>query len=153
MPSLLKHLAGVTLSFLLVTGAAMAQTSTIEGVVKGEDGAPLKDALVKIDRKDIKGHYEVKTKKKGDYFHTGLPLGTYRVSVVVDGKERDSVDNVHTKLGDVVDVNFDLHAQQQQSEALAKAAESGTLTKEQERGMSAEQKAAIEKQMKERAAA
>jgi tetratricopeptide (TPR) repeat protein len=153
MASMKFKFPALTLSFLLLTGAALAQTGSLQGVVKDENGQPLKDALVKIDRKDIKGHYEVKTKKKGDYFHTGLPLGTYRVSVVVDGKERDSVDNVHTKLGDVVDVNFDLHAQQQQSEALAKAAETGTLTKEQERGMSAEQKAAIEKQMKERAAA
>ena len=33
---------------------------------------------------------------------------------------------------------------------MQKAAETGTLTKEQERGMTAEQKAALEKQMKER---
>lgn len=153
MPSLLKHLAGVTLSFLLVTGAAMAQTSTIEGIVKGEDGAPLKDALVKIDRKDIKGHYEVKTKKKGDYLYTGLPLGTYRVSVWVDGKERDSVDNVRTKLGDSTVIPFDLHQQAAKQQAMQKAAETGQLTQEQARDMTPEQKAALEKQVKERSAA
>jgi tetratricopeptide (TPR) repeat protein len=153
MASLKFTLPSLTLSFLLVTGAALAQTGSLQGIVKDENGQPLKDALVNIDRKDIKGHYQVKTKKKGDYFHTGLPLGTYRVSVMIDGKERDAVDNVRTKLGDVVDVNFDLHEQKQRSEAMAKAAESGTLTQEQQRGMTAEQKAAIDKQMKERAAA
>ncbi len=66
--------------FLLLAGAALAQTGQIEGVVKDENGQPLKDALVKIERKDIKGNYQVKTKKKGDYLHAGLPLGTYRVT-------------------------------------------------------------------------
>ncbi len=153
MPSLMKHLAGVTLSFLLVTGAAMAQTSTIEGTVKSEDGGPLKDAVIKIDRKDIKGHYEVKTKKKGDYLYTGLPLGTYRVSVWIDGKERDAVDNVRTKLGDSTVIPFDMQQQKAKAQAMQKAAESGQLTQEQARDMSPEQKAALEKQMKERSAA
>src|SRR5947208_13009112 len=93
-----QYLAGLALCLFAFTGGAFAQTSSLEGVVKGEDGQPLKDALITIDRKDIKGHYQVKTKKKGDYFHAGLPLGTYRVAVVVDGKERDSVDNVKTRV-------------------------------------------------------
>jgi len=153
MASIKYRFPALTFSFLLLTGAALAQTGSIQGIVKDENGQPLKDALIKIERQDIKGHYEVKTKKKGDYFHTGLPLGTYRVAVVIDGKERDAANNVRTKLGDVVDVNFDLHEQKQQSENLQKAAETGTLTQEQQRGMSAEQKAQIEKAMKERSAA
>lgn len=154
MTSFLRRLPGLTTLTLLVAGAAFAQTSQIEGVVKGEDGQPLKDALIKIERTDIKGSYKVKTKKKGDYLHAGLPLGTYRVSVEVDGKEVDKVDNVKTKLGDPTVVNFDLQGQKTQRESAARAMEAGTpLTKEQERGMSAEQKAAIEKAMKERSAA
>jgi hypothetical protein len=86
MASLQRMLPGLTLSLVMFTGAALAQTSALEGTVKGEDGQPLKDALVKIDRTDIKGSYKVKTKKKGDYFHAGLPLGTYDLSVEVDGK-------------------------------------------------------------------
>ena len=86
--------------FLLMAGAAMAQTSQIEGMVKGEDGQGLKDALIKIERKDIKGSYKVKTRKKGDYLHAGLPLGTYLVVLEVNGKEVDKVDNVRTRLGE-----------------------------------------------------
>lgn len=134
-------------------GTARAQTSSIEGDVKGEDGQPLRGALIKIERTDIKGNYKVKTDKKGHYFHAGLPLGTYKVSVEVDGKERDVVRGVRTRLGDPTVVNFDLYAQKQKQEALARAAETGQLTKEQAREMSPEQRAAIEKQMKERAAA
>ena len=101
-------LPAVGVLFLAIT--SFAQTSSLEGDVKGEDGQPLKGALVKIERKDIKGNYKVKTDKKGHYFHAGLPLGTYKLTVEVDGKDVDSVDNVRTRLGDPQPVNFDLQA-------------------------------------------
>ncbi len=150
MALLKRFLPALALSFLTFTGAALGQTSSLSGTVKGPDGAPLKDALVKIERKDIKGHYEVKTKKKGDYFHAGLPLGTYRISVWVDGKEMDSIDNVRTRLGDPLENNFDLQAIANRQKAMQKAAETGVVTPEVSRDMSPEQKAAYEKNMKER---
>ena len=150
MALLKRFLPALSLSFLTFTGAALGQTSSLSGTVKGPDGAPLKDALVKIERKDIKGHYEVKTKKKGDYFHAGLPLGTYRISVWVDGKEMDSIDNVRTRLGDPLENNFDLQAIANRQKAMQKAAETGVVTPEVSRDMSPEQKAAYEKNMKER---
>lgn len=136
----------------LLAGAALAQTSAIEGNVKGDDGKPLKDAIVKIERKDIKGNYKTKSDKKGHYLHVGLPLGVYKITVEVEGKDRDMMDNVRTRLGDPTVVDFDLHAIAQRQQAMQKAAETGTLTQEQARDMSPEQKAAMEKQMKERAA-
>ncbi len=138
-------------ALLVFAGAAFAQVSSLQGDVKDENGQPLKGALVKIDRKDIKGHYQVKTDKKGHYFHTGLPLGTYKVTLEVDGKDVDNVDGVRTSLGDdSPPVNFDLQASKKRNQALQQAAASGTMTKEQERGMSAAQKAALEKATKER---
>src|SRR5690242_10868867 len=101
-----RNVALPAAGILVLALSAFAQTSSLEGDVKGEDGAPLKGALVKIERKDIKGNYKVKTDKKGHYFHAGLPLGTYKLIVEVDGKDRDSVDNVRTKLGDPTEVNF-----------------------------------------------
>jgi tetratricopeptide (TPR) repeat protein len=142
------------LSISLLFGvAAFGQTSALEGDVKDENGKGIKDALVKIVRTDIKGNYKVKTDKKGHYFHAGLPLGTFNVTVEIDGKDRDNVNNVRTKLGDPTVVNFDLKAKVEQAKALEKAAETGELTKEQARDMTPAQKAAIEKQMKERQAA
>lgn len=138
---------------LFLSAAAFAQTSSLEGDVKDENGKGIKDALVKIARTDIKGNYKVKTDKKGHYFHAGLPLGTYNLTVEVEGQDRDTVSGVRTKLGDPTAVNFDLKAKAQQAEALQKAAETGTLTKEQTREMSPEQRAAVEKQMKDRQAA
>jgi len=150
MPSRLKTAALSAAALLFFAGAAFAQVSSLEGDVKDENGQPLKGALVKIDRKDIKGHYQVKTDKKGYYFHTGLPLGNYKITLEVEGKDVDSVDNVRTKLGDSTVNDFNMKDTKARQQSLAKAAESGSLTKEQERGMSAEQKAALEKAAKER---
>ena len=153
MPTRLKTAALSVAALLIFSSAALAQVSSIEGDVKGEDGTPFKGALVKIERKDIKGHYQVKSDKKGHYFHTGLPLGTYKLVLEVEGKDVDMVDNVRTKLGDSTVIDFDLRKNKEKQQSLAKAAESGTLSKEQEREMSAEQKAALEKATKERSQA
>ena len=145
-----RNIALPAVGVLFFSLASFAQTSSLEGDVKGEDGQPLRGALVKIERKDIKGNYKVKTDKKGHYFHAGLPLGTYKLTLEVDGKDRDTVDNVRTRLGDPTPINFDLQAQKQKQAAMQQAAETGQLTKEQERSMSSEQKAALEKAVKER---
>jgi tetratricopeptide (TPR) repeat protein len=150
MPTRLRTVALSAATLLLFASAAVAQVSSLEGDVKDQNGAPLKGALVKIDRIDIKGHYQVKTDKKGHYFHTGLPLGSYKLTLEVDGKDVDNVNNVRTKLGESTSIDFNMKETMQRSQSLAKAAETGTLTKEQERGMSAEQKAALEKATKER---
>ncbi len=141
---------------LLVFGSALlAQITAIEGEVKGEDGKALQGAVIKLDRTDITAHYKTKTDKKGHYFYNGLPLGNYNISVEVDGKEVDRK-SVRSKLGDPTDVSFDLQASKQSREAqqaaLQQAATSGQVTKEMERGMTAEQKAALEKTLKEREA-
>jgi len=74
-----------------------------------------------------------------------LPLGNYNVSVEVDGKDVDRKTGVRSKLGDPTNVSFDLQASKQERDAaqavMQKAAETGQLTKEMERGMTAEQKA------------
>lgn len=145
-----RNLALPAMGILFLAFPSFAQTSSLEGDVKGYDGQPLKGALVKIERKDIKGNYKVKTDKKGHYFHAGLPLGTYRLTVELEGKDVETIDNVRTRLGDPTPVNFDLQATRQKQEAMQKAAESGQLTKEQARDMSPEQKAQIEKAMKQR---
>ena len=142
---------------LLFSAACWAQTTAFEGDVKGEDGKGVPKAVVHIDRKDIKGAYKVNTDKKGHYYYGGLPIGTYKIWVEVDGKERDSVDNVRSGLGDAKVISFDLKASASSSAdrqaELRKAVESGgELTKEQTRDMSPADKAALEKRIKEQAA-
>lgn len=161
MQATLKKLTWLSAATLVWAGLALAQTGAIEGDVKGPDGnmMPKGDckkstgACVKIERTDIKGNYQTATDKKGHFFHAGLPLGTYNVTLEVDGKMADRVQGVRTRLGDPVPVNFDLFAARQKAEAMQKAAETGELSKEQTREMSAEQRAQMEKAMKERAQA
>ena len=146
-----RNVALPALGVLLFAVAGFAQTSSLEGDVTGANGQPVKGALIKIDREDIKGHYQVKTDKKGHYFYGGLPLGQYKITLSIDGKDVDFVDKVHSKFGESTVNNFDMKAQVQRQQALNQAAESGTLSKDQARGMSAEEKAAFEKVNKERA--
>jgi len=129
---------------------ALAQVTALTGVVIGEDGKPLRDAVIKIERTDIKGHYSVKSGKRGDYYHGGLPLGTYDLTVEVNGRVMDTVRGVRTSTGDPRPINFNLQETKQRQEALAKAAESGTLTKEQARQLSPEARAALERNARER---
>lgn len=123
-----------------------SQTTSIEGDVKGTDGKNLQGAMIHIDRKDMKGNYKVKTDKKGHYYYGGLPMGTYRVAVEVDGKEVDATDGVRTKFGDPVEVPFDLKADAAKGGAAEQAAQDA---RDATRGMSAAQKADFEKKRKE----
>src|SRR3954451_22798375 len=148
-----RNLAVAAAGAAFLAVSAFAQITTIEGMVKGPDGKPIDKAEVLITRTDIKGSYKTKTDKKGHYLYMGLPMGKYDVSVLVDGTLLDAMKGVSTRPGDPIPVNFDLKATQadkaQQQAQMAKAIETGTLTKEQERSMSPEQKAAMEKQIKE----
>jgi len=70
--------------------AASAQTTQISGKVtlKQADGtsAPVAGAQVDIYRTDIKQKFEIKTNKKGEYQHAGIPfVGTYTVVVSAPG--------------------------------------------------------------------
>ncbi len=62
-----------------------------------------------------------------------------------------STKSAHASSGDPVENGFDMHASAQKQQALNQAAETGTLSKDQAKGMSAEEKAAFEKANKERA--
>ena len=142
--TLRKLLVSVPLT-ILFSAACFAQTTTaVEGVVKGDDGQPLKDAVVKLNRTDIKANYKTKTDKKGHYYYGGLQSGTYDISVEVDGKVRAEQKGIPLRLAsDPHELNFDLKAQAAAGGGGAGAPQE--LTKEQERGMSAEEKAKYEK--------
>ncbi|MGA2146580.1 MAG: carboxypeptidase regulatory-like domain-containing protein [Bryobacteraceae bacterium] len=153
----IRNLAMATAGLLYLSAAAFAQITAIEGVVKGADGAPVKDALIQIDRTDIKGHYKVKTDKKGHYIYNGLPMGTYDIACLIDGKQADQVKGVRTSPGDPQPVNFDLRqaaaAASAKQAAMQQAVASGQISKDLERGLTAEQKKQLEESMKKQEAA
>jgi tetratricopeptide (TPR) repeat protein len=140
-------------AFLLFSGVSFAQVGAIAGKVIGEDGQPLKDAMVRIERTDVRGNYKVKTKKKGDYFHAGLPLGQYKVSLEVDGNIVDSVNGVRVGIGEPTEISFDLAELKRKQQAQQAPAGSGAPTgpsEEQLRSMSAEERKAYEDALKQR---
>jgi len=140
--------------FVLLTAcSALAQTATLQGDVKDGNGQPLKGAVIKLERKDIKGHYQVKTDKKGHWLYTGLPgAATFDISCEVDGKVVDKANNVKANYGDDNPaIDFDLRKVQAQQAATQQANAAGQLSDDQSRGMSKEQKEQYEAQLKKNA--
>ena len=98
---------------LTMTLTATAQTSEARGKItlRAADGteAPIDKALVTIYRTDIKGKYEVKTNKKGEYVRVGLPFGgTYIVVVSAPGARPAYQSGV--RFNQVPELNFTLDA-------------------------------------------
>ncbi len=149
----LRNLAPVAAGMFLLVFTSLAQIAPIEGNVKGADGKPIQGAVIKIVRTDIKGEYPAKTDKKGHYINIGVPLGgTYNVELYIEGKKVDSVNGVRSG-GDGKPVDFDLKSAQKETvnkqAEMQKAMETGKASDELTRGMTSEQKAALDKQLKE----
>lgn len=151
-----RNLAASCAGLLLLAFTSFAQITAIEGVVKGTDGKPVQGAVIIIVRTDIKGNYKVKTDKKGHYIYNGLPMGTYNLSCEVDGKEIDKVNNVKTRPGDPLQMDFDAKKTSAESgskqQAMQQALQTGEISKDLERQLSPEQKKQLEDQMKKREA-
>ena len=146
--------AAVGLVFLAL--ACYAQVATVEGDVKGADGKGVVGAIIYLHRTDIKWDSKTKTDKKGHYIHAGVPLGTYEISCEVDGKIVDKVNGVKTTLGEHPPIDFDLRKNGAQATAarqaeIQKAFETGQMSEDLKRQMTPEQKAAMEKQINEKA--
>ena len=84
-------------------------TSALEGVVKDPTGRPIKGADVRIEAKNFSKI--AKTDASGHYISSGLAVGTYKVTLVVNGSARASTPNARTQLGKPTQLNFDLAAQ------------------------------------------
>ncbi|MGA3099675.1 MAG: hypothetical protein ABSF25_24735 [Bryobacteraceae bacterium] len=153
-----RNVAAATAAAVFFALASLAQTASIEGHVIGLDGKPLQGAVIKLSRTDVKGELQVKTNKKGQWMYMGLAVGsTWNISCVVDGKVLDETMNVRAGFGDAAEANFDLQKKQAENQsrtsAIQKAAETGTVTDDLTRGMTAEQKELLQKQISSQAAA
>ena len=66
--------------------------SGIEGRVRGVDGRPLQNAEVRIERQGKTGApVTIQTNAKGGYASSALPVGTYKISVLENGKVKSYV--------------------------------------------------------------
>ena len=135
------------LALLLSAKPAAAQFGQLNGTVIGEDGQPAAGIVISIDREDMKGHYEVKTDKSGKFFHAGLPLGKFKISVMKDGKSLFTQGNVQTRLSDPAVVNINLREERARTQAEAAGV---AIPKDQGGKMSEEQMKQVEAAAKER---
>jgi hypothetical protein len=94
------HFVAVTLLMLAAFAVPVsAQVVTAEGTVKLKqaDGTevPLKDAVVKFYRIDIKQEFTAKTDKNGRYVNAGIPLtGTFMIAFSGPGAQPTYLGNV-----------------------------------------------------------
>lgn len=153
-----RNLAAAIAVMVLLAAAALAQTAKLEGDVLGFDGKPLPAAVVKFHRMDISQDLQTKTDKKGHFIYMGLAPGSnYKITIFVDGKEVDSQVG-HASINDQDPMRFNLAkskaAKDLQDNALNKAIQQGgNITPDMEKGLTPEQKDAIEKKLKDDAEA
>jgi len=149
----LRSLALTVAGLVMFAASALAQITTLEGTVIGVDGKPVQGAIIKIHRTDIKWDAQLKTDKHGHYIHTGVPLGTFDVSVIIDGKEADALHNVKSQMGEHPPTDFDLRksaaSNSAKNEMVKQAMESGQISDDLRKELTPEQKAALEKSMNE----
>ena len=99
-------------SFLVAAAFAFApstpaQASGIEGQVHGVDGRSLQNAEVRIERQDKTGApVTIQTDAKGSYTSSAMPVGTYKISVLENGKVKSYV--IIKTAGSTARVDFNL---------------------------------------------
>jgi hypothetical protein len=94
---------------VLLSASAWAGTSAIEGIVKDAKGRPVSGADIRIEGKtDSNWNKIVKSDAKGHYVSSGLPAGTYRVTLIVAGSVKASINNATIKSGNPTELNFEL---------------------------------------------
>lgn len=152
---MVRRAAWITLLTALTGAVVFGQMGTFMGKVVGEDGKGVQNVVIKIERKDIKGNWQTKTNKKGDWIYSGMPVpGQFAITCEVNGRVADQLNGVRSQMGDPVELKdfCDLKKLIARQKAQEAAMQTGQVTQEMARDMSPEQKAAMEKAMKERSA-
>jgi tetratricopeptide (TPR) repeat protein len=141
----IRTMAATLAGLLVIALPSFAQITSLEGVVMGEDGKPVQGAVIEISRVDQSSKLiTVKTDKKGHYIDSALAMGTYNLAVLVDDVVKDRLNGVKTSPTEKTVHDFDLKVAAAAAAALQKAASTGTLSKDQARGLSVEQKKQLE---------
>jgi hypothetical protein len=104
----IKPLQIAFIGLVVFTASAWAGNSVLQGIVKDPKGHPIKGADIRIEAQGggkLLG--TTKTGANGRYTSDALPGSTYRVTLIVNGVAKASV-NTKTKIGRPTELNFDL---------------------------------------------
>jgi hypothetical protein len=97
------------LGITLFIASALGASSVLQGIVKDANGHPIESADIRIEAKNS-GRLltTVKTDANGRYSLEGLPAGNYRVTLVVNGAVKTSINNTTVEASASTQLNFDL---------------------------------------------
>jgi hypothetical protein len=96
-------------AIMLFVASASAAKSLLEGLVKDAGGHPIQGADVRIEaRNSGRLLTTVKTDANGHYILEGLPAGNYRVTLLVNGTVKTSINNTTLEPDQSTQLNFDL---------------------------------------------
>ena len=97
------------LCLLIFAGNLFAAGSAVEGMIKDANGRPIVGVDIRVEaRNSSSWHRTVKSDARGHYGCDGLtPGATYRVTLVINGAVKASINNAVAKSGSL-QLNFDL---------------------------------------------
>ena len=101
-----KSIIIILIGVLFVVFSVSAGTSVLEGVVKDATGRAIKGADVRIDAKSFSKI--LKTDASGHYVTGGLAVGTYKVTLIINGQVKASPRDAKTQVDKPTQLNFDL---------------------------------------------
>jgi len=94
---------------IFFVASAQAASSVLEGIVKDAKGHPIEGADIRIETKNGERLLTtVKTDVNGRYILDGLSAGNYRITLVVHGAVKTSINNTVIESGEPTRLNFDL---------------------------------------------
>jgi hypothetical protein len=94
---------------MLFVASASAASSVLQGIVKDAKGHPIQGADIRIEPKNTgRSLTTVKTNVNGRYSLEGLAAGKYRVTLVVNGAVKASINNTTLEPGESTQLNFAL---------------------------------------------
>jgi Carboxypeptidase regulatory-like domain len=107
----IKSLPVVLLGLISLAATAWAGSGFVQGTVTDPAGQPVKNAEIRIEpRNGGNVLATTKTDANGRYSTAALPVGIYRISLIVNGAVRSSINNTKTRANKSTELNFQLQA-------------------------------------------
>src|SRR3954469_10834350 len=109
---LIMFIKSIWIGFIAVTlfvASSSAAGPGLAGIVKDVNGHPIQGADIRIEATNTGGLLKsVKTNANGRYSLDGLAAGKYRVTLVVNGAVKASINNTTLEPGESTQLNFEL---------------------------------------------